>query len=422
VKEDLIFFSNGPGELSTWVLPVFEQVRARPDLKQRYRVFLIMHPCQFSSGTEHIVARGFDGVTAVIRPAEYLKILISGLGKGRYGFRGEGVMFSLGGDLMHPVLFRRRIRGKHRLFAYTHNVGWEKHYDRIFVRSEHVKNRLMEHGCAGEKLLIIGDLVQDSLKTLRGRTESRRILGAGADETLVSFLPGSRDFEVRYMLPVFLRVIDDLMDSRKDVRAVILKSPFVSDRLLEQALAIGGRIREMESISGTLSSLLETEGRSITLSSGKRIPVLEGGLELWGEGIDFAVTLPGTNTVQLAYRGIPSLVVSPLNKPELIPIEGVFGLLKWVPFVGKPVLKKAVLSYVHRLPFAALPNIYENEEIFPELFGVIETTDITGKLLKTLQRDEIARIRKKLGRFAPLRSPAGIIIDEVWGKKAESSS
>jgi hypothetical protein len=448
--EDLVLFSNGPGELSTWVRPVLELVTGRTDLRDRYRIVLVIHPCQFSSGTEHIVARTLGGIHTVIRPAEYLKILATGLGKKPHAFKTNGLMFSLGGDLMHPVLFRRRIGGNHLLYAYTNNVGWEKHYRKIFVRNGYVRDKFLRHGCPDDRIVVTGDLVHDSLESLQERGEARRALGLREDDSMVAFLPGSREFEVKYMLPVFLRVIDELTDRLNHVRPYFLKSPYVDGRLIERALALGGKIREMESMSGVLwtgqraaggggaagmgakdtdvkdTDVKDTdvkdmdvpgrEAACIVISNGKRVPVLEGGLDLWGEGIDFAVTLPGTNTVQLAYRGIPSLVVSPLNKPELIPIEGAFGLLKWVPVIGKPVLRKAVLRHVKQYPYAALPNIYENEQIFPELFGVIRTRDITETVGRVLSEDGGGAIRAKLARFRPERSPVSIIADQVWGE------
>jgi hypothetical protein len=415
-KEDMIIFSNGPGEVSTWVLPVLEEVVRRQDLVSRYRIILIIHPCQFASGAEHIVAKNYDGLEAVIKPSEYLKILFTGIGKRTYSFARDGIMFSLGGDLMHPIIFRRRIKGKHTLYAYTNNPGWEKYYEKIFVRSDYIKEKFLKHGCPKEKVIVTGDLVFDSLKSFKSRSEIRKSLELKRSERMIVFMPGSRDFEVKYMLPIFLKVIDDLTEKWDDVKPFILKSPFVSCSMIERALSLGGKIKEIESLQGVLGGFSDEVGPKIVLAKGKYVQVLEGGLELWGEGIDFAVTLPGTNTVQLAYREIPSLVVAPMNKPEVIPIEGIFGLLKWVPFIGKPVLKRAVLRYIDKFPFAALPNIYENEEILPELFGVIKTADITEKINEIIENRMDKKIRKRLLHFKPHSDPVGIIVEEVWGK------
>jgi len=415
-KEDMILFSNGPGEVSTWVLPVLEEVARRQDLVSRYRIILIIHPCQFASGAEHIVAKNYDCVEEVIKPSEYLKILFTGIGKRKYSFARDGIMFSLGGDLMHPVIFRRRIKGKHTLYAYTNNPGWEKYYEKIFVRSDYIKEKFLKHGCPKEKVIITGDLVFDSLRSFKSRPEIRKSLELKRSERMIVFMPGSRDFEVKYMLPIFLKVIDDLTEKWDDVKPFILKSPFVSFSMMESSLSLGGKIKEIESLHGVLEGFSDEVGPKIELSNGKYVQVLEGGLELWGDGIDFAVTLPGTNTVQLAYREIPSLVVAPMNKPEVIPIEGIFGLLKWVPFIGKPVLKRAVLRYIDKFPFAALPNIYENEEILPELFGVIKTANITEKINEIIENKTDEKIRKRLLHFKPDSDPVRIIVEEVWGK------
>ncbi|MFW6137738.1 MAG: hypothetical protein ACOC7U_01060, partial [Spirochaetota bacterium] len=133
-----------------------------------------------------------------------------------------------------------------------------------------------------------------------------------------------------------------------------------------------------------------------------------------GGGIDFAVSLPGTNTIQLAYRKIPSLVVAALNKPEVIPVEGPAGVLKWVPVLGKWVLKKAASSYIKSFRFAALPNIYLNREAFPELFGVIKTSDITQRLYSIFTRGDDLSIRSKLECFSYDHSPAELMVREIW--------
>ncbi|MFW6180793.1 MAG: hypothetical protein ACOC8N_03520 [Spirochaetota bacterium] len=410
--EDLVIFTNGPGEIATWVAPVLERVTARPSLRERYRVVVVIHPCQFGSGTEQLVAPALPGVDLVVGPGAYLRLLFTGLGGRRYRFSRQGVIFSLGGDLMHPVLFRRRIRGRHLLYAYTNNPGWEQSYRRIFVRSAQVKTKFLNRGIPSEKVVVTGDLVYSSLRTEQDREQARTRLGLGGDERMVAFLPGSRAFEVEHMMPVFLKVIDELTGRMGEVRPFFLKSPFATREMIERGLARGGSFPEMESLPGTLR---QGEGSCwVEYAGGRRVGLLEGGLERWGAAIDLAVTLPGTNTVQLAYRKIPALVVAPLNRLELIPIEGPAGLLKWVP-LGRAVLRRAVARYVREFRYASLPNLYEGEEIFPELFGVIRTTDIVSRLLALLGGGEERDIRERLERFAFETDPADIIMREVWG-------
>jgi hypothetical protein len=410
---DLIVFSNGPGEISTWVEPVIDELRKNAEIARRYRTILIIHPCQFSAGTEHIVAHGIEGVEHVIRPAEYMKLLFTGIGKKRYGFRRNGIILSLGGDLMHPVLFKKRIRGKHRLYAYTNNPGWEKHYEKIFVRSEWVRNKSKRRAECRDRVIVTGDLVYSSLKPGGDRLSIRDTLGLAPHERMLAFLPGSRAFEVAHMLPLFLKVIDDTAKDFNEYKPFILKSPYMPYEYIAEALAGWRNVAGITGLSGELVEGTKSS-RAIQIRNGREVCILEGGLDQWAEGIDFAVTVPGTNTVQLAYKGVPALVVAPLNKPELIPIEGAAGLLKWIPF-GTRILRKAALKYFERFSFSALPNMYANREILPELFGIITTEDITKKLHQILADGEYMRIREELSFFTFHTSPSRRILEEIWG-------
>ena len=414
--KDLIIFSNGPGEITTWVLPVVEAVRQRDDLSSKFRIILIIQPCPFGSGSEGAVAAGFEGVDTVIMPNEYLKILFTGFGKRKHRFSREGLIFSLGGDLMHPVLFRKRIRGDHALYAYTKNPGWGKHYEKIFVRNDYVKNKMLDHGISSGKLRVTGDLVYSSLKYSRTKEEVRKEVSVEKDEKMIIFLAGSRGFEVWYMMPIFLKVISDLTRQIKGIRPFFLKSPYISYDYIEKAVRNGGRIKVVESLPGELKRSGDGFFPYIEFGEGKKVFILEKSLEYWGHGVDFAVTIPGTNTIQLAYRKIPSLVVAPLNKPELYPVEGVFGLLKWVPVFGKMILKKAALVYLKKFPYAALINMYADEEIFPELFKVIRTDEITDKIVEIFETGTDKKIVEKLGRFKPDSDPVDLIIRETFKK------
>jgi lipid-A-disaccharide synthase len=415
-REDLLIFSNGPGEVSTWVRPLVEAVRGRPGLVDRYRIMLMIHPCAFGSGTEHWVGSRIEGVEHVVQTGEYMKMLLTGLGRKAYSFSREGIIFSLGGDMMHPVLFRRRIRGKHALYSYSHNPGWEKYYTRIFVRSQYVKDRYLKRGVPEDKLEIVGDLVYSSLKFLKGRHEVREEFGIAENERMVVFLPGSRDYMTKYMVPVFLKVIDDLGRRVEGIRSFLLKSPYISYDLIEEGLRLGGRIREADSITGSLEG--EGERVVIRIAGGRSIPVLDGQLDNWGRGVDFAVSLPGTNTIQLAYRRIPTLVVVPTNKPEIVPLEGAIGMVKYIPLFGKMIVRAAVNAYAARYPFKALPNIYEQEEIFPELFGLLQTDDITNRVAEILEGDHLEGIARKLDCFELDTDPVQAIVRGVWGPAA----
>jgi lipid-A-disaccharide synthase len=55
---------------------------------------------------------------------------------------------------------------------------------------------------------------------------------------------------------------------------------------------------------------------------------------------DLAITIPGTNTVELSFFGVPMVVALPLNHPERIPLEGLVGLIGNLPKLGKEVKRR----------------------------------------------------------------------------------
>ena len=205
------------------------------------------------------------------------------------------------------------------------------------------------------------------------------------------------------------------MDVFKNIKPFILKSPYIDYGLIKKTLQNALNIKEASVESGELLKLNKSENieYAVRMNNNRLIPLLNRGLEYWGRAVDLAVTVPGTNTIQLAYRGIPALIVAALNKPEIIPIEGFAGLLKWFPG-GKIILKKAVKKYVEKFPFASLPNIYMQKEIFPELFGVIQTEDIIERLVMILKNNEIEKIKSKLKAFEFKGDPADLIISSVF--------
>jgi len=74
-----------------------------------------------------------------------------------------------------------------------------------------------------------------------------------------------------------------------------------------------------------------------------------------------------------------------LNKPELIPLEGIPGLIGGIPLVGRYLKRKAVLAAAKRVKFAALPNMKAQEQIVPELMGILRPEDLAiavGNLIR----------------------------------------
>ena len=98
-----------------------------------------------------------------------------------------------------------------------------------------------------------------------------------------------------------------------------------------------------------------------------------------------------------------------------IPIEGVANMVKYIPLAAKFLIPLAIKSYIKRYPLTALPNIYMNEEIIPELVGVLKTDDITTRIEELLSGNNLAKIKGRLSCFQFDTNPVDVIVQELWG-------
>jgi hypothetical protein len=83
----------------------------------------------------------------------------------------------------------------------------------------------------------------------------------------------------------------------------------------------------------------------------------------------FALTIPGTNTMQLATLNIPFMMILPTHNPRILRLNGVLGCLLNIPVMGL-ALKWLALNIMRRKKRRyALSNQYFNATICPELVG-----------------------------------------------------
>ncbi|MBC7189850.1 hypothetical protein H5U35_06520 [Candidatus Aerophobetes bacterium] len=107
---------------------------------------------------------------------------------------------------------------------------------------------------------------------------------------------------------------------------------------------------------------------------------------------DLALTIPGTNTAELACLGIPMLVVLPLQMPEFIPLDGIAGMTGNIPYFGKLIKRAVVKKCARRIKFISLPNIQAEREIIPEMRGDISPEKVAEKAVEVLQDKKRCKI------------------------------
>jgi len=334
-KADILIVTNAAGELSAWVKPIVEALATSwPEAC----ITIVLTPSQFVTGAEEAYARNLPGVDRVLSVSEFKQLLW----KGRATEAIRGCILSLGGDLLYPVLLKWRLG--YPAFAYVENrKQWKRQYTRFFTRDD------------------VGDLMVDSLPhmppPLANPGESRNFT--------IALLPGSRDYHTRYMIPFFTEVANILKEKHPNLNFVWKLSPFMP--------ADAHKELDRENL----------EPRTLNVEQ----PVSDFPSQTDFSNIDLALTIPGTNTAQLAICGIPMLSVMPLNWPREIPLEGIWEFLGRLPLIGAAVKKWLLTMVCRRRKYLTLPNILAQDRVVPELWGDLEPVQVAqevGKLLEDI--------------------------------------
>jgi hypothetical protein len=393
---ELILCTNGPGELYTWAGPMLRAVRnARADL----RVVLSLLPCPFASGQELRIARdlGFDAVTTV---PEYLAFAAGGPRPAAYQ-GSSGLVLQLGGDAMHAVRIAQRL--KRPVWRYSFEPYWNAGLEKLFVHDKRTLEKARKSGppdMVGGKLENIGNLTADALEF---QTPVPKPLGLD-----VLIMAGSRRFEVIHMLGLFAAVAEQITAQIPGVRFHWSRSKLLTD----EALGMAFSAQKVLDLGGLAVRL---EGNQLVTPNGVCINVADEE-ERYGlmKTVDLALTIPGTNTLELGIAGVPSVVCLPLQKPELIPIEGPLQYIAAIPILGPWLKRKAALAVLSKYKFVALPNMIADEAIQPELRGDVTPEWIANESLRLLESPESrANIRARLEATMPKPGAADRLAERV---------
>jgi lipid-A-disaccharide synthase len=359
-KPNIILVANSPGELAALVKPVAEELQR----EKSARVILVLTPCQYTSGREIEFSRTLKGIDQIISASEYQKWMMLNRQPRDFDFSAKGVVLFLGGDLMHARLIAKNL--KYPAFAYLNErVAWKNFYRKFFVADAAAFHKFSK-AIDQKKIEIVGNLMVDAVSDLKKWAPEPKI---------ITFMPGSRKWEIDYMTPFYKKIIEIINFQQPGIHFQLVSSPFIKARPLENT-----RIVDFAEISNS----------------------------------ELVITIPGTNTAKLAARGIPTLMVFPLNNPELIPFEGLGEIIGKIPVMGKAFKRTVARLINRRTRFFALPNQKAGQEIVPELRGQLDPATVAQNILSLYQDKKrlasmSSQLLKALGPSGAARKIAGEI-------------
>ncbi len=344
----VVLMTNGPGELWGWVRPLAAELGGRG-----WRVSLRLLPCQFASGAEDRAAASLGLLASGPESASATALA---LWKSRRDEPPDAVV-QLGGDLMWGrMLTARRVP----LFCYSYGDKRGLEVCAAVYTAFPAMARAMTR--PGVSPLVVGDLAADLIPAPVPAPDGREPSKAPC----VAFFPGSRPGIRDYAIPLIERTASALREFLPSLEARVLLSPFDGKEDGERLRARG-------------------------------LAPAPGGLPGSLDGVDFAVTQPGTNTLELMHRAVPFLVAVPFSSLRYIPLPGLAGSLSRLPLAGPALRAVALRSRRRSTGFTAWPNRLAGRQVVDEMIGDVTPGDIAARVAEHLgDRARLAETRLSL--------------------------
>jgi hypothetical protein len=350
--------SNGPGEFSGWVRPLVHALYER-DPSLDVTVFFV--PDDYATGREADVARALFPRLRVVEPRRYLRFAL-GRSAGDVPVGADLVQY-LGGDLLHAARVHKRLGGHARSYKFA-RPRYSTLFERVYAVDTPNEGQLERWGVPRERIEIVGNLAVDGAAAEAGGAFSTAPLNSLAVDGGVLIMPGTRRREIANLAPFFLQVAVWLRRFVPGVPIAFGLSPFTTDDEVRRALASGGDPR-FWGARGRLE-----EGAIVPSGGDERFPIVREAMR-YAPRAAFALTIPGTKCVELAALGVPTIVCTPLNAPELIVVNGPLTYLDRIPLAGAALKRSVVLRLGKRFRLLAQPNMDADEALMPELRGAL---------------------------------------------------
>ena len=403
----VVFVSNGPGELTTWVRPLAEQLHRRLLMRPRasgslLSLRLVLVPCPNATGTEATAAsswRLFDRITL----ARQFWVLL--FRPSRFGvWPDRGVVVFLGGDQFWSVLLSARLGYRHITYA-EWVARWPCWNDRIAAMAPAVRDQLPRR--FRTRCRVVGDLMAD----LSSHAREEAPLPSGE---WVALLPGSKPAKLSVGVPFLLETADRLAAQRPGCRFLLPVAPTTTVEDLER----------YASRSNPIAASYETDIASIEparMGEGLRRFITRNGTEIHlhenppAHGVlsqcQLALTTVGANTAELGALCVPMIVLVPTQHLGVMQAwDGWLGLLARLPGLRRLIGLLLSAWRLRNHGFMAWPNISAGRMVVPERVGPLTPEQIALEAESWLatpdrlqgQRDDLRGLRGEPGAVRAL--------------------
>jgi UDP-N-acetylglucosamine:LPS N-acetylglucosamine transferase len=383
---DVLILVNGPGELSSYVMPMVQALKQK---SSSLRITLIFTPCPYSSGKEMEVAKSIKEIDRVIDASAFVSWALLNKRPPNTPFSKSGIVAYLGGDILYAKMLAKKL--KYPAIAYSEAYAkWPKVFRKFLVPDAQIFEKFKKHGFPASQIKIVGNLMADSINIRMNRSEVFSKFGFEKDKALISILPGSRLFQVQFTFKYFAEVARFIRSLNKNVQFAFVISPYLPEKVFKENIGKAGNLKE------TGISLIKSDQHDVIAAS------------------DLVLTIPGTNTAEVAIIGTPMISVFPLTGARFIPLEGIWDIIGRIPVVGFFFKNYYVKMYLSKTRFFAIPNIKSGREIVPDLRGKVTPQEIAELAVKMLgDKESLFKMREDLKVSLGNKGAAMRIAEEI---------
>jgi len=411
----VVIVSNGPGELTTWVNPVVDELnKINKSLfdedKLDFTLRLVLVPCPNATGKEFLVANSWNKFEIITKSKSFWKLLIK-----PHSFANwpkKGVVLFLGGDQLWSILLAKRLG--YLNITYAEWVSrWPQWTNEIAAMNAKVKELIPKR--YKYKCKVIGDLMADI--KLNSAISLRK-----KEKHYIALLPGSKKAKRSVGIPFFLEVADHIAEENRNINFIIPIAPTTdkNEYLYFQsnknpiAKYYSSKIKTIKNLKDSHFDYVIETSKNTKIYLVKKHPCYEILKEC-----DLAITTVGANTAELAAITLPMLVVLPTQHLNMMNAwDGIFGIIGKISFINRFLTFIVKNYYLKKKKFFAWPNIKAKRMIVPERIGNITTIKIAREVLFLIKnKDQLKNIRdnlnKERGDKGAAKKLASIIVNSI---------